>query len=194
MLRWKEFVMLAGVTLLVSTAALAEELKIVGGGFEFEHAPVDPLAEVGSPGGPVGYCFLPPGLRFNVTSRSFGGLLHTQDGPLFFDGEGEASGCAFQQPILGLAAEFSGSFTWQTENGDLLRGTFRLYDFVTDFEGVFSALVFIKFDGGTGQFASAKGRAVAQGVDLPFGGLGVLDDGEVKAGVAAEIIAGKIEL
>ena len=189
MLRWTQFILVAGIILLVSPAAVAGEVRISGGGFQFLHAPVNPQAEIGTPGGPTGYCLFPPGLQFSVQSDTFFGSLATKQGALEFSGSGEASGCAYLEPIFGVAATFSGSFTWSTAAGDL-KGTFELLDFVTDNPAVFDAVIFIKFKGGTGKFSSAKGGAIATGVDLPFGGLG---EDFSTAGVIAENITGKIQ-
>jgi len=187
MLRLKKFILVAGIAFLVSPAALAEDIKIVGGEFQFLHAPVDPTA-------PDDVCYDPEGMPsgglFSVTSDSFTGVLETDSRDLNFQGLGDASGCAYSIPIDGVAAAFSGKFTWQTKGG-LLNGSFELLDIPTDYTGVFVAVISIKFHGGTGRFKSATGTAMATGLDFPFGGLG----GDLfAAGVVADNLQGVIVL
>ena len=177
------------ILLAVPMTANAGKVRIVGGGFEFVHAPVNPMPE--NPD----LCFGPQGevlgLRFSVTGTSFNTALETSKKEFQLGGAGAASGCAFFEPICGVAAQFSGSVTWQTAEGDQLHGTFELFDFPTDNPIVFEAIIFIRFEGGTGVFKNAEGTAIAEGVDLPFGGLGGYPSA---AGVAATFVCGEIKL
>ncbi len=183
MLRLRRVAVVALLALVIPTTAHAEKVRIHGGGFQFLHSPVNPEA-------PDGFCAYSPGLLFSVTSESFDGVLATTDGEIPFIGTGDASGCAYLEPVFGVAATFTGSFAWQTSAGEL-RGTFLLFDFPTEFEGVFEAFTFIKFTGGTGTFTGAKGFALAEGFDFPFGGI----NGDPNAaGVVAEVTYGVLQL
>lgn len=172
---WKKVFAAACLTLLASPIVQAETLAITGGNFVFAHTPVDPNA-------PEGFCLFPPGARFSVVSDSFDGSIESGDDVLPFVGTGNASGCAYLQPFFGVAASFTGSFSWEV-GGEEVNGTFLLLDFPTETFGVFEALIFIDFEDG--------GGAIASGLDFPFGGLG----GNLgAAGVVGELIAGSIEL
>ena len=183
MLRWGKVIFAVLFLALLPLAAYADKVEILDGDFAFLHAPVNPAD-------PDGVCMWPPGLLFNVISDSFFGALVTEESITEFEGIGEASGCAFLEPVFGVAAVFTGSFTWQTADGEL-RGNFALLDFPTEYEGVFAAIIFVTFDGGTGRFEEAKGGAIAEGLDFPFGG--VFGD-PYTAGVVAETIAGELKL
>ena len=175
------------VTLLLPLSVKGGEfLNISGSTFAFKHPPVNPLE-------PDGFCLDPlgnPGFLFEVSSDDFGGLLVTQDGVLPFLGEGEAVTCAFQAPIAGVSAQFSGSLTWTTAVGEL-HAVFEGIDLETDIFGVFESVILIKLTGGTGEFAGAKGFALAQGFDFPFGGLG---GDPASAGVVGSLTFGLIKL
>jgi hypothetical protein len=193
MLRWnRALITTALLTFLAPLTSYADDLIIVDGDFEFLHAPVN-LAE------PDGYCSDPPGLMFSVASEQFSGQLITRRGNvpprvptqrLKFQGTGFASGCVYLSPDNGIVAQFAGSFSWQV-GGDELNGTSFMLNFPTEFEGVFGALIFITFDGGSGRFQNATGSAIAEGLDFPFGGLG--DLGEY-GGVVGTITEGGIRL
>lgn len=168
----------------LQVAAADEVVVLVGGGFEYIHAPVNPLA-------PDGMCFDPPGALFNVTSSAFGGTFETLGGETIgFGGGGDATGCAYLELQFGVAAAFEGSLVFQTAEGEL-HATFDLLDFPTDTMGLFDALVIISFQGGTGRFEGASGWAIASGIDLPFGGLGPQGN---DAGVVAGIQFGLLRL
>ena len=204
MLRWNPFVIVAVLALSLPLAARAETFNLVGGEFTFAHAPVDPE-------NPDDVQLDPPGFIFNVPSESFDGQIVAANvrlpilkkGPNFpglglpfqrlhlpFVGMGEATGCVFLNPTSTTVAEFTGSFVWSTEEGEL-HGTFYMQDHFIGLEQMLGASIFITFTGGTERFATARGEAFALGVDLPFGGLG---GDPSTAGVVAAILAGNLRL
>ena len=175
---WKNVCAVLCLASLALPVGRAAEVQIDGGDFAFVHE----VAE------PEGICLFPLGLRFSVESTSFTGTLVTSDGDLGIgeDSSGEASGCAFLRPVLGVAARFTGSFIWviadDAGGNQVVTGTFRLLDFPTDSETEFDALIFIEFDGG--------GSALATGKDYPFGG----SPQGGAAGVFVDYIVGSVEL
>ncbi len=180
MLRGNKLAFAALLTMLLPATASAETVEITGGGFVFTHAPAVPS----------GICLNPPGLYIRVKSQSFYGDFSTENATVFFAGDGKAAGIAYLQPVDGVAAEFTGSFTWQTPGGEL-RGTFDLVNYPTANPLEFEVVVWFTFTGGAGRFRGARGEAVAQGFDYPFGGL----DGDLlTAGVAADILEGELIL
>ena len=183
MLRSNRVLLVAFISVLAPLSASADKVDIAGSDFVFLHAPVDPTGD--------GFCVDPPGLLFNVTSDIFSGTLVTKKASIPFVGIGDATGCVFFPPIDGVAAEFEGSFTWLTAEGEL-RGTFVLQDFPTVDLGVFAVVIFIKFDGGTGKFRNAKGDAIAEGFDFPFGGLGLPEN--PLGGIVAQVTEGELKL
>ncbi|KAA5545528.1 hypothetical protein FYK55_07755 [Roseiconus nitratireducens] len=183
---FKQLLALIFITATFSPAVFADKTTIIGGEITFAHVAIDPTAP------PDGFCDDPPGALYSVESDALFGSLETRQETLAFSGAGQATGCAYLVPLDdGTAARFTGSFVWHTEDGDL-NGTFELIDGVIDgVTGVFSAVVFIEFTGGTERFQKARGSAVAIGYDFPFGGLG----GNVDVGgLAAQIIAGEMKL
>jgi hypothetical protein len=193
MLRWEKVILATLFALLLPVTVHAKNLKLTGGAFQFEHAPVAPPPDAPPP---EDLCFddggVPFGFLYSVTSDNFTGVLEQKNGPnLPFAGAGDATGCVFFAPLEnGAVAEFFGSFTWHLVGGDL-SGTFQLLDFPGPVEGVFQAVVFITIDGGTGEYSGATGEAIAEGLDFPFGGL---NRDQESAGVVAEIIEGKIKV
>jgi hypothetical protein len=183
MLRWKSIGFITLFLLLVPLTAYPDKVENIYGVFKIVHIPVNPQE-------PDGFSDDPPGLLFNVTSESFDGELVIKRNQTQFTGTAVATGCALLVPVDGVAAHFTGSFTWQTANG-ALRGTFELLDYPTEFEGVFAAVIFIKFDGGSGRFKKTSGTAIAEGFDFPFGGL---SGDPFAAGVVANIVEGQLNL
>ena len=181
MLRWKSIGLVTPLLVLVPLTAYPDRVETIAGAFRIAHIPVNPQE-------PDGFSFDPPGLLFNVTSESLDGQLVVKRNRIRFTGTAAATGCAFLEPVDGVVAQFTGSFTWQTAEG-ALRGTFELLDYPTEFDGVFAAVIFITFDGGTGRFKKATGTAIAEGFDFPFGGL---SGDPFAAGVAANIVEGQL--
>lgn len=204
MLRWNSLIFVAVLALSLPLAARAETFNLVGGEFTFAHAPVNPE-------NPDDFQFDPPGLIFNVSSDSFDGQLVAANlrlpilkkGPNFpgrglpfqrlhlpFVGMGEATGCVYLSPTSTTVAEFSGSFVWSTEEGEL-HGTFEMQNHFIGLEQMLGASIIITFDGGTERFANASGEAYAVGLDFPFGGFG---GDPSTAGVVAAILAGNLRV
>ncbi len=179
MLRSNRVLLVAFISVLAPLSASADKVDIAGSAFVFLHAPVDPPMPPDAP------CF-------NITSDILSwGTLVTKKASIPFMFIGDATGCVFFPPIDGVAAEFEGSFTWLTAEGEL-RGTFVLQDFPTGMDGVFAVVIFIKFDGGTGKFRNAKGDAIAEGFDFPFGGLGLPEN--PLGGIFAQVTEGELKL
>lgn len=172
------------LTALLPVASYADKVEILGGNFVFLHDPAVP----------DGICDDPPGLHFSVTSKRFDGYLETTTSVIVIDeGEGDASGCVFDTPIINVVGAFAGSFTWHI-GADELRGTFQLVDFLPETltPPTFPVVIFIQFDGGTGKFNKARGGAFATGFDYPFGGAPLPPF--FPAGVQADIVTGVLKL
>jgi hypothetical protein len=188
MLRWNRVMIAVFFTVLLPLSAHAQTLELIGGDFTFVHPPVDPLEPDGS---------TDDALFFSVTGDSFDGNFVAKNSGLparprsvSFTGYGAAEGQVYLYPVDGLLATFTGSFTWQTVEGDL-HGSFVLLNYPSDFGYPFTALISITFDGGTGRYRNVEGEAIAEGLDFPFGGLG----GDLSAaGVVATITQGELRL
>ncbi len=181
MMRTTHFVLAALLTATISTAAMAEDFEISAGQITFVHDPVPP------PPLPP-----PPVQCFAIVGTSSATLAGNDQTLAFGSGSGFAVGCAFDAPLEnGAVAIFAGGIVWKSPEGNL-RGTFELTDFpVFDenglVQGVFQAIIKIKFRGGTGKYKKAKGEAVATGFDFPFGG-------PFGAGVFADSVEGTLTL
>ena len=87
-------------------------------------------------------------------------------------GSGPATTCVFDIPVFGIFAQYTGSFTWQSESGQTLRGDYVGFDinpkilvdpslpFVQ-----FDTVIYVTFTDAAGDFA---GFATAKGIDVPF--------------------------
>ncbi len=196
MLRWNQIVVAALFVATLPLAAQAQNFSLVGGEFTFEHAPVDRDH-------PDWMDWSIPAAVFNVASQSFGGHLVASlvgdkgtafpgkgapitPSQLAFTGSGEAIGYVYLDNTRPQATDFSGSFQWEIGT-DTLHGTFSMQNYSTDDPDLFGALIFIRFQGGTGRFTTASGHAYAEGIDRPFGGLGDA------AGVTASIVSGNLK-
>ncbi|QEG42644.1 hypothetical protein [Roseimaritima ulvae] len=178
MIRWLS--LFAGV--LVCVGITAGQARCAGpdeisGELQFSHSAPDPSSAT--------LCLWPiPGLAFNDVHGEFDGQA---TGIGSFTGQGTADTCVYFTPVSGVYAQVSGSFSWETEDGRTLSGSFCGVDkapflFAPDGQPLaFEITLLVVFRDTQGRFA---GLAIADGVDDPFG---VISQDPAAAGVTASI-------